>query len=910
MSDVKFDIEVTGIKELKEAAANFDRLGKVSAKLSAQYKPLGAQTNRLVQEQRRLEAVSKRLQKAKESKLIDDKELIRAYAEEVRVSKERILTDKKLIASAKKSAQEADKLKKTNERLTRTYAPLRAAGIRLKQIQQEIATAFNQGIISAEEYDQALEAVDKQFRDFQNGVATGGNQFARFNVETYKANKRLNTLRTQGLQQAGYQVGDFAVQVQSGTNVAIAFGQQMSQLLGVFGPTGALAGAAVAIGTAFIAPLLEARKAAKDLKGEMDKLGETINTFQSYEDTLDKILTSPFFKGQEAAKAYFTYLRNESRASIAKAVAASLGTVGDENSLLGGLEAARSGITKSKIVGPRVPATYNEEEQRQYDKLTSTMEEIAGAVRPAPGQFYSLETMVNNLIALSDKAAKQNLPLLSGALRDLISENAGLAAYYQEEINKRAEEAQEAEKKAQEETLESFKAAMAASQAQIEQGKRIRDFKRQQYTEAIEAEDRATSALDKITAQTFAAIKAEKKLESDRLKIKSALSTRFHQLALQEEKRLQDEYDKGVVKRFKDEADLMNQEVQIHKDVRDAIKQRADEAAAALKKVIDDFERTAVLIDVRFQSETDLMQQDFFDGAAKQKRYTYEELLAMGIPPEQLEAMGYKPTKKTKTPAESMASIIKGMEREANLQRQIVGLSDREADRLQILYDLKERNRDASGKMTEDELKKAAEKIAAINAETAALEAQEQRIQDITNVFESGLGDAMMTIVTDLDMLNGTFKDFAQDVEMTFRQMAVDIIQQLYKILFVETMVDSIGGAVKGAIGTYSELGSVGTVYDGGGYTGSGPRSGGLDGKGGFLAMLHPRETVIDHTKGQGMGRTVVNQTFNISANTSDDTKRLVTQTVQQASAGIIKSSVGAVMSQRRRGGSMKATFG
>lgn len=39
---------------------------------------------------------------------------------------------------------------------------------------------------------------------------------------------------------------------------------------------------------------------------------------------------------------------------------------------------------------------------------------------------------------------------------------------------------------------------------------------------------------------------------------------------------------------------------------------------------------------------------------------------------------------------------------------------------------------------------------------------------------------------------------------------------------------------------------------DGGGFTGFGPRMGGLDGKGGFLAMLHPRETVIDHTKPGG----------------------------------------------------------
>ena len=42
--------------------------------------------------------------------------------------------------------------------------------------------------------------------------------------------------------------------------------------------------------------------------------------------------------------------------------------------------------------------------------------------------------------------------------------------------------------------------------------------------------------------------------------------------------------------------------------------------------------------------------------------------------------------------------------------------------------------------------------------------------------------------------------------------------------------------------------------YDGGGYTGDGARSGGLDGQGGFLAMMHPQETVIDHTRGGSAG--------------------------------------------------------
>jgi len=87
--------------------------------------------------------------------------------------------------------------------------------------------------------------------------------------------KKVNTMGMR-LQQVGYQVGDFAVQVQGGTNVAVAFGQQMSQLLGVLGPYGALAGAGVAIGTAIIAPLLDARKQAQDTQEAIDNLADAV----------------------------------------------------------------------------------------------------------------------------------------------------------------------------------------------------------------------------------------------------------------------------------------------------------------------------------------------------------------------------------------------------------------------------------------------------------------------------------------------------------------------------------------------------------------------------------------------------------------------------------------------------------
>lgn len=62
--------------------------------------------------------------------------------------------------------------------------------------------------------------------------------------------------------------------------------------------------------------------------------------------------------------------------------------------------------------------------------------------------------------------------------------------------------------------------------------------------------------------------------------------------------------------------------------------------------------------------------------------------------------------------------------------------------------------------------------------------------------------------------------------------------------------------------------------FDGGGYTGNGSRSGGMDGKGGYLALLHPQETVIDHTRGQGVtlagGGTSVTQHITIDARGAD----------------------------------------
>ena len=86
-----------------------------------------------------------------------------------------------------------------------------------------------------------------------------------------------------------------------------------------------------------------------------------------------------------------------------------------------------------------------------------------------------------------------------------------------------------------------------------------------------------------------------------------------------------------------------------------------------------------------------------------------------------------------------------------------------------------------------------------------------------------------------------------------------------------------------------SGLGQVAQIkaqsFEGGGFTGSGSRSGGIDGKGGFFSVLHPNESVIDHTKGQGMGGiTIVNNIDAKGADASVDMKirAAMQQTSQQ----------------------------
>ena len=149
--------------------------------------------------------------------------------------------------------------------------------------------------------------------------------------------------------------------------------------------------------------------------------------------------------------------------------------------------------------------------------------------------------------------------------------------------------------------------------------------------------------------------------------------------------------------------------------------------------------------------------------------------------------------------------------------------------------------------------------------------------------------------------------DGTMSAKDAFRTMAADIIKELYRVFVVKKITgfisDFVGMAALPSGGTYTGTEGL-PSFNGGGYTGNRARSGGMDGKGGFMAMLHPRETVVDHTKGQGGGVTVV-QNINVSTGVQQTVRTEIKSLMPQ----IAESAKAAVADAKRRGGSYGRAF-
>ena len=108
----------------------------------------------------------------------------------------------------------------------------------------------------------AIARLDAAARRAASGQNSGMGSLATATEQAATGQGRFNQAITQG----GFQLQDFAVQVQGGTSALTAFGQQAPQFLGIFGPAGAVAGAIVAVGALAASFLLMGDSAEKELK--------------------------------------------------------------------------------------------------------------------------------------------------------------------------------------------------------------------------------------------------------------------------------------------------------------------------------------------------------------------------------------------------------------------------------------------------------------------------------------------------------------------------------------------------------------------------------------------------------------------------------------------------------------------
>ncbi|MDI2670644.1 tail protein (tape measure) [Klebsiella aerogenes] len=127
-----------------------------------------------------------------------------------------------------------------------------------------LAAQLRAGSKATDEEKQKIGELTGRLYDMKTGVENGAKS-----TGSWKSS----------MQQAGYQVQDFIIQVQGGQSALVAFAQQGSQLAGAFGPGGAIVGSIIALSSVLAGVLItslnggkNAMEALKDAAEAMDKV--------------------------------------------------------------------------------------------------------------------------------------------------------------------------------------------------------------------------------------------------------------------------------------------------------------------------------------------------------------------------------------------------------------------------------------------------------------------------------------------------------------------------------------------------------------------------------------------------------------------------------------------------------------
>ncbi|EML6242714.1 TPA: tail protein (tape measure) [Klebsiella pneumoniae] len=161
-----------------------------------------------------------------------------------------------------------------------------------------------------------------------NAQKTSG-QFKKLDTQLNATSKVMSSGVKGSVQQAGYQIQDFIVQVQGGQSALVAFSQQGSQLAGAFGPGGAIVGALIALGTVVAGTLISSLNGGKSAMDALKDAAERMNDVISISTQGIAALSDKYANLARVNATAATLLRNQAAIEYNQAISKIPKAIGD-----------------------------------------------------------------------------------------------------------------------------------------------------------------------------------------------------------------------------------------------------------------------------------------------------------------------------------------------------------------------------------------------------------------------------------------------------------------------------------------------------------------------------------------------------------------------------------------------------
>lgn len=730
-------------------------------------------------------------------------------------------------AKATRDAAAADAAAAANKaRLTQSYNqllasinPVIARQQKTRQTVDMLRAAVAAGAITTTQAAQALNQYRNALRnmDAANQLATRG--MNRMGVLT---------------QQAGYQVGDFVVQIQSGTNFMVALGQQATQLIGTFAmlarTTRMIAifsglGVAVPILTAIGAGLMRTAGETKTLEDAMGELDEATSRYNRTLDTLeDKELETKFGDLANEIREMSGAMRELNSEAQLDGLVAVLAKIEEAanapwwKDLMAGLavispQAMMSGMTADQYFEALDEKTYAElginMAREQFLNYSDELKRLA-----EQGDREGVVSLANKMILDAGDGSEGTRVTAAGRELLFALEDAAVQlAEVEARLNGSAEAARQA-KLAAEDQAEAF-AASAERMRDIREeqekaaAKDAETFANMQQTLALE--ERKLSVLQSYNSEgekTNRTMMEEAALAGEVVRAK--LESQYASEALTEEQQaIVDAIVQTVV-----EQELANQAIEAGKEEAKGLEAALNAAAAAMGRLegVGDSIAKALAVAkaeaVALANAANVAVAGKIAGRRFDVQGAYEEAIAGGADP--IVAMGERAiaeadlnelettlkenaktleaqreadraAKRGGTAARKDEEYLYKLEQEAIAKRALIGLSEeqklQDERRAQITLKLAEDGR-ALTSLEEERI----EQIIKTEAETRKLMEAEQQRQQLMDTVEGHIKNAFMSMV-----------DGSASVEDAFRNMLRNILLAIYEQQVAKPAAEGIG---------------------------------------------------------------------------------------------------------------------